>query len=98
MTETKSYDIQLEERAGQGRYFIEFPGGLEAEMTFARHDGVMAIDHTGVPPALEGRGIAAALVQRAIDDARRDKFKIRPICSYVVVAFQRHKEWADLLA
>lgn len=98
MAETQTYDIKLEERAGQGRYVIYFPGGHEAEMTFSRANGVMTIDHTGVPPALEGRGIAAQLVKRAIDDARARKFKIAPLCSYVVVQFQRHPEWRDLHA
>jgi len=67
-------------------------------MTFTRANGVMTIDHTGVPPALEGRGIAAALVQRAVADARAEKFKIAPLCSYVAAQFHRHKDWADLLA
>jgi predicted GNAT family acetyltransferase len=91
--------IELETDGAHGRYVIHFPNGMEAEMTFMRSNGVMAIDHTLVPPALEGRGIAAKLVERAVADARAEKFKIQPICSYVVVAFQRHKhDWADVAA
>ena len=58
----------------------------------------MVIDHTLVPPALEGRGIAAVLVARAVSDARAQGFKDRTlVCSYVVAAFQRRKtEWADV--
>jgi predicted GNAT family acetyltransferase len=58
----------------------------------------MTIDHTGVPAALEGRGIAAALVNKVIEDARAQRFKIVPVCSYVAAQFQRHPEWRDLLA
>ena len=58
----------------------------------------MVIDHTGVPPEFEGRGIALKLVKASIEDARREGFKITPVCPYVVVQFRRHPEWADLLA
>ena len=97
MTDTRAIDIVLESHGARGRYVTRFEGGLEAEMTFTRSAGLMTIDHTGVPPALEGRGVAAALVQRAIADARTGGFKIKPLCSYVAAQFQRHKDWADLL-
>jgi predicted GNAT family acetyltransferase len=98
MTDAKPLAIELETNGGRGRYVIHFDGGLEAEMTFTRAGGLMTIDHTGVPPALEGRGIAAALVARAVADARTERFKINPQCSYVAAQFQRRKDWADLLA
>ena len=97
MAEEKTYDIKREDGA-HGRYVIAFPDGLEAELTFNRHNGVMTIDHTGVPVALEGRGIAAALVNKVIEDARAENFKIAPLCSYVAAQFHRHPEWRDLLA
>jgi len=78
---------------------IRLPGDLEAEMTFRKIGAsVIAIDHTYTPPQFRGRNIAAMLMDRAIADARRDGIKIQPDCSYAVVQFQRHKDWADLLA
>ena len=59
---------------------------------------VIAIDHTYTPPQFRGRNIAAMLMDRAIADARRENLKVQPECSYAVVQFQRHKDWADLLA
>lgn len=95
----QDYTIQREDGANRGRYFIDLGSGAEAEMTFSKSgDGPMVIDHTGVPPAFEGRGIASKLVNAAIADAREQGFKIRPVCSYVVAQFRRHKEWGDLLA
>ena len=68
-------------------------------MTFRKIGAsVIAIDHTYTPPQFRGRNIAAMLMDRAIADARRDGIKIQPECSYAVVQFQRHKDWADLLA
>lgn len=100
MTDLASLPIEKEEAGSRGRYVINFPNGMEAEMTFMRGAGnTMVIDHTLVPPALEGRGIAARLVDRAVADARAEGFKIQPVCSYVVVQFQRHKkDWADVAA
>ena len=98
VNESLPFAIERQAHGDGGRYVIDLPGGAEAEMTYRLAGGVMAIDHTLVPPAFEGRGIAAALVNRAIADARAENFKIAPICSYVAAQFQRHREWADLLA
>ncbi|MEY4750802.1 MAG: hypothetical protein RJA44_1189 [Pseudomonadota bacterium] len=54
--------------------------------------------HTGVPRALQGLGIAAALVQAGLDWARRDGLRVRPTCSYVRVYMRRHPASNDLLA
>lgn len=88
-------EIQHEE----GRYWAALPGGQEAELTYRRQsDGVIAATHTGVPRAFEGRGIAAALVERMVADARASGTRIVPLCSYVDAQFRRHPDWADLRA
>jgi uncharacterized protein len=61
-------------------------------------DGVMQIVHTEVAPALEGQGIAAAMVQAALDHARRHGLRVRPRCSYVRAYMKRHPETQALLA
>ena len=55
-------------------------------------------DHTLVPTEIGGRGIAAQLVEALVADARAQGFKIVPACSYVVAAFRRHPDWADVAA
>ena len=91
--------VLREDGATRGRYVIHLAPGYEAEMTFRKAaDGTITIDHTGVPPEYEGRGIAARLVNKAISDAREQGFRIVPVCSYVVAQFRRHPEWADLRA
>ncbi|MBD8067191.1 N-acetyltransferase [Devosia sp. PTR5] len=98
MAETE-YRIAREEGPTRGRYVIELAPGAEAEMTYKKSgDGPMIIDHTGVPPEFEGRGIALRLVKAAVADAREQGFGITPVCPYVVVQFRRHPEWRDLLA
>jgi uncharacterized protein len=58
---------------------------------------LMMLTHTGVPHALRGRGIAAALVQAALDHARAQGWKVRADCSYAETYMQRHPETQDLL-
>jgi uncharacterized protein len=66
-------------------------------LTWYEQDGVKVADHTLVPPEIGGRGVAGALVEALIADAKAEGFKIHPQCSYVAVAFKRHPEWAPLL-
>ncbi len=70
--------------------------GVRAELDYRLDGQIMRIHHTGVPRELEGRGIAAALVQTAVDHARTSGLRIDPLCSYVRVWKQRHPEAADL--
>ena len=65
-----------------------------ADYRLAGH--VMQMTHTGVHPALQGRGIAAALVATALEHARAQGFKVDPLCSYVRVYMQRHPETLPL--
>ena len=67
-------------------------------LTWVERDGVHYADHTLVPPVIGGRGVAAPQVEAMVAHARESHFKIAPICSYVVAAFKRHPEWADVKA
>ena len=59
---------------------------------------VMWMTHTGVPPAVGGRGIAAELVRVALEWAGQQGFSIEPSCSYVEVYMRRHPQTQKLLA
>jgi predicted GNAT family acetyltransferase len=59
---------------------------------------VMWMTHTGVPSAVGGRGIAAALVRVALEWAAQQGFTVEPSCSYVDVYMRRHPETQRLRA
>ena len=61
-------------------------------------DDVAWLTHTGVPPAVGGRGIAAELVRVALEHARTRGWKVMPTCSYVAAYMRRHPQTQDLLA
>lgn len=78
------------------RFTTQVNGQL-CEACYQLSGSTMLLTHTGVPMALEGRGIAAALVQAALDHARIQGLKVRPLCSYVQVYMRRHPATLDLL-
>jgi predicted GNAT family acetyltransferase len=81
-----------------GRYVARIPGVEgEAEITFTkRGPDLISADHTGAPETLRGTGAAAALVAHMVEDARRNSFRIIPLCPYVQAQYKNHPAWADV--
>ncbi|MTH96059.1 GNAT family N-acetyltransferase [Roseibium sp. RKSG952] len=98
MTETKTPEITLETEGAKGRYVATVDGFEETgELTFSKvNDGLIIADHTGVPDSMRGLGVAKALVERLVADARQKSVKIMPLCPYVNAQRQKHPEWADV--
>ena len=90
-------DITIQHDPANHRFSTEVDGH-EAELIDRFSEGRMVIEHTGVPEAIGGRGVAAQLVKAALDHARAAGWKVVPACSYSAVYVQRHPEYADLLA
>jgi predicted GNAT family acetyltransferase len=91
-------DVRREERGTSGGRWVVVVEGHESEMTYSRASPVLIIiDHTDVPDELRGRGVGQVLVRRAVDDARREGFRIIPLCPFAKAQFDRHAEWADVL-
>src|SRR4051794_10112013 len=93
-------DIRFETNAKGGRYFIVMPNGEQSRLTFVHASaGHIIADHTFVPPPYRNNGIAEAMVERLIADARAQGLKITPTCWFVADEFARHRpDWDDLLA
>ena len=91
-----SNGLHIAHDAAASRFEASVTGGM-AECTYRLQGDVMNIVHTEVPPASEGRGIAAALVQAALAHARAQGLRVRPSCSYVRAYMRRHPETQDLL-
>ena len=54
-----------------GEYHAHVPGSsVIGRLTWVRHGNVHVADHTIVPPAIGGRGIAGQLVEALVADAR----------------------------
>ncbi len=88
----------MERSGSKGRYVLDTDRG-EAELTISVLSPTLVIaDHTDVPDGLTGQGIGLKLLAALLDDARRDGFKIVPLCPFVNAQRRRHPEWADLFS
>lgn len=90
--------VTIEDGERHGRYVGKVEGiDAEAEITFThRGPGLISADHTGAPDELKGTGVAAAMVDYLVADARERGFRIIPICPYVRARYAKHPEWRDV--
>ena len=90
--------IEREIAGNRGRYVVRLEGE-EAELTYSIASPRLIIaDHTGVPDAFRGRGVARALAERLVSDARTEGVRIFATCPYVLAFRANHPEWEDVFA
>jgi uncharacterized protein len=97
----KFHYMKIEHRPeGDLGSFVALEGDKEAGELAYRMTGPkeMCLDHTDVEPEFEGKGVGKRLVQAAVDHARTNDIKIRPLCSYAVLLFERNNDWVEVRA
>ena len=72
--------------------------GHDCVLEYHLNGQIMSIDHTVVPPAAGGRGIAAELTRVALATARQQGWQVHPACSYADAYMRKHPDTADLRA
>lgn len=82
--------IDVRHDPGQSR-FVANVEGLDSVVRYRIAGDVMQVLSTHVPPALEGRGIAAALTRTALAYAEQNALQVEPVCSYTVAYMRRHR-------
>jgi uncharacterized protein len=76
------------------RLELEIDGHL-AELGYHRSGTRFVIVHTGVPDALEGRGIGGRLVTAAVDLAVEHGWTVVPLCPFARSWLERHPDVAS---
>ncbi|HEX8377592.1 MAG TPA: GNAT family N-acetyltransferase [Pedobacter sp.] len=89
-------DIPLiyNEEAASFEFFIE---GHRCFIDCKKKGNTIYLIHTEVPESLEGKGVAAALVEKTFQYLEENHLKMVPSCSYVLLYLKRHPEWNKLL-
>lgn len=82
---------------GKQRFELRSGPGEPAVISYRQVEDTVIIEHTYVPAALRGQGIAASITHDALLEARRLGWKIVPDCSYTETYIERHPEFKDLL-
>lgn len=81
------------------RRFVADVGTAAAYIAYREVDGrILDLDHTFVPQALRGGGIASQLTAHALAYARDHGLRVAPSCPFVAAYIARHPEHRDLLA
>ena len=74
------------------RFEIQIDSHL-AVLDYVIQGNIITFTHTGVPPALEGRGIGSLLVKTGLQYAKDNGMKIRSLCWFVDKYIRRHPEY-----
>ncbi|MGD8867512.1 MAG: GNAT family N-acetyltransferase [Gemmatimonadales bacterium] len=77
------------------RFAVYFEGET-AVLEYRLSEDEVIYTHTGVPSALEGRGIGSLLARTGLDWARAEGLRVVPVCSFVAGYIKRHPEYAEL--
>ena len=93
----KTMTIKLEETDSTGSFYIGTYDNKQAEISWKKHDGYIAVDETRVDDLLKGLGIGLKLFDVLIEHAREHSLKIKAECPFVVKMFERYPENQDLL-
>jgi predicted GNAT family acetyltransferase len=89
--------LEVRDRPERSRYELLRDGVVIGVADYHLRDGVVVFPHTLVEPAWRGKGMAALLVARALDDVRAAGRRIEPQCWYVADFVDAHPEYHDLL-
>ena len=90
--------IQQTDNGKKGAFYIEENGERLAEMTYVwAGTGMFIIDHTEVTDKLAGKGAGKQLVAKAVDFAREQKVKIKPLCPFAKSVFDKTPDYHDVL-
>ncbi|MCA0458910.1 MAG: N-acetyltransferase [Chloroflexi bacterium] len=80
----------------ENRRFETQLGEQTAVVSYIIRSGEMIVTHTEVPYPYEGYGIAAKITQAALDYARENGLRVRPMCPYTAAYIKRHKEYQPI--
>jgi predicted GNAT family acetyltransferase len=89
---------ELAKESDANRYTLRIDGDLASAVDYRVSGDAISFTHTFTDPKRRGQGLAAEIVEFAVDDvAATTGYRTVPMCWYVGEWFDRHPERADLL-
>ena len=92
-----SNPVEVVHNENAQRFEVQQDGAL-AELDYRRAGNQIIFTHTGVPGALEGRGIGSALAKAGLAYARENGLEVVPLCPFVRSYIERKPEYQDLVS
>lgn len=90
--------MPVEHDVAARRFTVPVSSGTAVLSYASAGPGILELYSTYVPPADRGKGIAARLVEAALQFARSEGLVIVPTCWYVAQWIGQHPEHGDLVA
>ena len=79
------------------RFEAHLDGVLCGTLTYINKRERLALIHTEVLPAFEGKGVGSAITRFALDSARERGLKVIVMCPFVRSYLDRHPEHNDIV-
>ena len=89
-------NYHLKNNSEEKQYELHIDGSV-ARIEYILAKNKIYLTHTEVPKKLEGKGIASALVKKALEDVERKNLALVPMCPFVAAYIKRHPEWKKLV-
>ena len=90
--------IEVTDAADRHRFEAHSDGELAGFIQYTDRPEALALVHTEVLDAFEGRGIGSVLVRHVLDSLRGRGRAIIPTCPFVAEYIRRHPDYVDLVA
>jgi uncharacterized protein len=91
-------DAEVVNVPSANRYELLLDGRRIGLLAYHRRKNRIALTHTEVTTACEGRGFGSRLAAAALDDAREQGLAVVPLCPFIAGYIDRHPEYRDLVA
>lgn len=88
--------IQLKDNKAGNRFEMIFENHLSL-IEYEINGNIIALLHTEVDPALEGRGAGTAIVEKTLKYIEEKGMKLLPLCPFVSAYIKRHPEWEKIV-
>jgi len=89
-------NIALHDNKAENRFEMQFENNLSL-IEYEIKGNVIALLHTEVAPALEGRGAGTAIVEKTLNYIESSGLQLLPLCPFVVAYIKRHPEWERIV-
>lgn len=89
--------MDVTDNRARSRYEMPLEDGQMAYVDYREDGDRLLLTYAKVPPAHEGKGVAARMVRAVLEDVRARGQKAVPVCGYIVAFARRHPEFNDVV-
>lgn len=88
----------VKDNPAEERFEVYDGDELAGSLYYEQRGEALALIHTEIEPAFNGRGLGSVLVRRTLEQLRERGVKLIPLCPFVRSWMEKHPEYDDLKA